>query len=65
MMIAIVASFCPNMLLPYARQTISDLIIKGGFPPFFAPPVNFDALYERSLQEQAARAAGWQPAQIN
>jgi preprotein translocase subunit SecB len=61
----ILGSFAPNVLFPYARQTISDLIVKGGFPPFFVPPVNFDALYERSLQEQAARGPGLQPAQIN
>jgi len=53
----ILGSFAPNVLFPYARQTVSDLISKGGFPPFFLPPVNFDALYERSLQEQAARKA--------
>jgi preprotein translocase subunit SecB len=61
----ILGSFAPNVLFPYARQTVSDLIVKGGFPPFFLPPVNFDALYERSLQEQAARGASAQPAQMN
>jgi preprotein translocase subunit SecB len=35
--------------------------VKGGFPPFLLPHVNFDALFERSLQEQAARQQG-QPA---
>jgi preprotein translocase subunit SecB len=49
----VLASFCPNMLLPYARQTISDLIVKGGFPPFFVPPVNFDALLEQAIAQQA------------
>lgn len=51
----ILGAFAPNVLFPYVRQTVSDLITKGGFPAFFLPPVNFDALYERSLQEQAAR----------
>src|SRR5262245_45647733 len=37
--------FCPNYLLPYARQVISDLLTKGGFPPFLLPPVNFEALF--------------------
>jgi len=54
----ILGAFAPNVLFPYVRQTVSDLISKGGFPPFFLPPVNFDALYERSLQERAAREAG-------
>ena len=64
----ILAAFAPNVLFPYGRQTVSDLITKGGFPPFFLPPVNFDALYERSLQEQAARqqaAAAAAPQQVN
>jgi preprotein translocase subunit SecB len=51
----ILGSFAPNVLFPYIRQTVSDMISKGGFPPFFLPPVNFDALYERSLQERAAK----------
>ncbi len=53
----ILGSFAPNVLFPYIRQTVSDMISKGGFPPFFLPPVNFDALYERSLQERAAQQA--------
>ncbi|MBS0394273.1 MAG: protein-export chaperone SecB [Proteobacteria bacterium] len=50
----IVGSFCPGVLFPYARQSVSDLILRGGFPPFLLPPVNFDALFQQSL-EQAAR----------
>ena len=64
----ILGSFAPNVLFPYVRQTVSDMISKGGFPPFFLPPVNFDALYERSLQERAAQQAapaGGAPQQIN
>jgi preprotein translocase subunit SecB len=63
----VLGSFAPNVLFPYVRQTVSDLISRGGFPPFFLPPVNFDALYERSLQEQAARAPAEAaaPQQIN
>ena len=48
--------FCPNYLLPYAREVISDLLTKGGFPPFLLPPVNFDALFA-----QAAARAQQQP----
>ena len=51
----ILGSFAPNILFPYIRQTVSDVVVKGGFPPFLLPHVNFDALFERSLQEQAAR----------
>ncbi|MGC3981503.1 MAG: protein-export chaperone SecB [Steroidobacteraceae bacterium] len=48
----ILGVFCPNYLLPYARQTISDLLVKGGFPPFLLPPVNFDALFDQAAQQQ-------------
>ena len=51
----ILGSFAPNILFPYIRQTVSDVVMKGGFPPFLLPHVNFDALFERSMQEQAAR----------
>ncbi len=52
--------FCPNYLLPYARQVISDLLSKGGFPPFLLPPVNFEVLFSQAAaqaQQQAAAAA--------
>ena len=39
--------FCPNYLLPYAREVISDLLTKGGFPPFLLPPVNFERCSSR------------------
>lgn len=57
----IIGSFCPAVLFPYARQSVSDLILRGGFPPFLLPPVNFDALFQQSL-DQAARGAAPQPA---
>jgi preprotein translocase subunit SecB len=46
-----VGSFCPNILFPYARETVSDLIIRGGFPQLLLAPVNFDALYAQHLQQ--------------
>lgn len=53
----ILGAFAPNLLFPYVRQTVSDVVTKGGFPPFLLPHVNFDSLFERSMQEQAARQA--------
>jgi len=44
-------SFCPNILFPYAREVISDLVAKGGFPQLLLAPVNFDALYAQHLQQ--------------
>lgn len=45
-------SFCPNILFPYAREVISDLVVRGGFPQLLLAPVNFDALYNQHLTEQ-------------
>jgi preprotein translocase subunit SecB len=53
----ILAAFCPNLLFPYVRQAISDLILKGGFPPFLLPPVNFDALLQQTLEQQSRETA--------
>jgi preprotein translocase subunit SecB len=57
--------FCPNYLLPYARAVISDLLTKGGFPPFLLPPVNFDALFAQAAaraQQQQQQPAAPNPA---
>lgn len=43
-------SFCPNILFPYAREAISDLVNRGGFPPLYLAPINFDALYAQHLE---------------
>jgi len=45
-------SYCPNILFPYAREAISDIVTKGGFPQLILSPVNFDALYQQHLQQQ-------------
>ncbi|MCC2667055.1 MAG: secB [Gammaproteobacteria bacterium] len=44
-------SFCPNILFPYIREVISDIITRGGFPQLLLAPVNFDALYAQHLQD--------------
>lgn len=46
-----VGTICPSVLFPYARAAVSNLVTQGGFPQFLLPPVNFDALYARSLAE--------------
>lgn len=48
----ILAVACPNILFPYARETISDAINRAGFPPVILAPVNFEALYQQRLMEQ-------------
>jgi len=43
-------SYCPNILFPYAREVVSDLVVKGGFPQLLLSPINFDALYSQHMQ---------------
>ncbi|MBT5218788.1 MAG: protein-export chaperone SecB [Woeseia sp.] len=54
---ALVGSFCPNILFPYAREAIAAVISKGGFPEFLLQPINFDALYAQGIAQAAAKAA--------
>jgi preprotein translocase subunit SecB len=46
---------CPNILFPYARETVSDAITRCGFPPFLLAPVNFEALYQQRVQQQSSQ----------
>ncbi len=49
----ILKSYCPSILFPYAREAVTDLVTRGGFPPLYLAPINFDALYEQQMQAQA------------
>jgi preprotein translocase subunit SecB len=49
---------CPNILFPYAREAVSDLITRGGFPPVLLTPINFEALYAQQKQQGASPAVG-------
>ena len=51
-------SFCPNILFPYAREVVSDIVVRGGFPQLILAPVNFDALYSQHLEQQTAEGQG-------
>jgi len=57
----LLAAYCPNILFPYAREAISDLVAKAGFPQMLLAPVNFDALYAQQVQ-QRQQAGGDQAA---
>src|SRR5579859_7753392 len=52
-----VSSVCPSVLFPYARAAVSHLVTQGGFPQFLLPPVNFDALYTQSANQQQPSVA--------
>ncbi len=53
----VLAVACPNILFPYAREAISDMVTRAGFMPVLLNPINFEALYMQQ-QQQAAQAAG-------
>ncbi len=46
-------AFCPNLLFPYAREAIDNLVTRGSFPALMLAPVNFDALYLQAQQQAA------------
>ena len=48
----LLGSQCMTILFPYAREVISDMTTRGGFPPLVLSPVNFDGLYQQHLQQQ-------------
>ena len=54
---AVLAIACPNILFPYAREVISDTVVRAGFPPVILSPVNFEAIYAAQRDPQPAAAA--------
>ncbi len=53
----LVGAYCPNILFPYVREAISDLVNRGSFPQLLLAPVNFDALFAQAQQQRAEQAA--------
>jgi preprotein translocase subunit SecB len=49
----VLGSFCPSIIFPYAREAVSDIVTRGGFPQMLLAPINFDVLYQQHLQKQA------------
>ena len=52
----LIAVACPNILFPYARETVSDAVTRAGFSPIVLQPVNFEAMDMQRMQEQSAAA---------
>jgi preprotein translocase subunit SecB len=48
---------CPNVLLPFSREAISELVSKAGYPQLLLSPINFEALYQQKLQQKASAAS--------
>ena len=59
---AVLGIACPNILFPYVREVISDLVVRAGFPPVVLSPVNFEAIYQaqRDPQPQVEQSGGVQ-----
>ncbi len=49
-------AMCPNILFPYLRESIDSLVVKGGFPALMLAPINFDALFQQRMQQEAQQA---------
>lgn len=43
---------CPNVLLPFAREAVSDFVTKAGFPQLLLAPINFESLYVRKHKKE-------------
>ena len=61
----LLGAYCPNLLFPYAREVVSDLVVKGSFPQLVLQHVNFDVLFAQHQQQAAeqAQAGGAKPVQ--
>jgi len=54
---ALLSIACPQILFPYLREAISDVVVRGGFPPVLLSPVSFESLYMQRMQQQQSGAA--------
>lgn len=52
----VINASCPSILFPYLRETIDNIVTKGGFPALMLPPINFDALFASAVQQAAEQA---------
>ncbi len=52
----VLATVCPNILFPFAREVVADLAMRGGFPQLLIAPMNFEALYAQHQQQLATEA---------
>jgi preprotein translocase subunit SecB len=56
----IVGITCPNILFPYLRESVSDLVVRAGFQPVLLNPINFEALFAQQKQQEAEQAGSVQ-----
>jgi len=55
---------CPNILFPYARETVADLVGRAGFPALHLAPVNFEAIYVQRMQAEQGAPGGASPIEV-
>lgn len=55
---SMIAAYCPHNLYPYAREAISDLVVKGGFPPMLLAPMNFEQLRQDNVRKVQNKETG-------
>jgi preprotein translocase subunit SecB len=58
---AVLGGYCPGVLFPFAREFVASAIGHAGFPPVLLQPINFEALYQQSLQQARAQQQGVPP----
>ncbi|MSR11482.1 MAG: protein-export chaperone SecB [Gammaproteobacteria bacterium] len=61
----LLATVCPTILFPYARETIDTFVVKGSFPALMLSPINFDVLYAQQKQQRLEQANGANGASAN
>jgi preprotein translocase subunit SecB len=52
----ILGIMCPNILYPYLRANIADIVSRAGFPPIHLAEINFEAFYQQRLEDEAKNA---------
>ncbi len=55
---------CPNVIYPYLRANVADVILRAGFPPIHLAEINFEALYQQKMAQQQAEGQGGSPSLI-
>jgi preprotein translocase subunit SecB len=58
---AIMGSACPQIVYPYLRANVADMITRAGFPPVHLAEINFQAMYEQQQAQQAQQGAAASP----
>lgn len=57
-------TLCPQILFPYARETIDSILTRGGFPPLMLAPINFDAVFAQAVANAQQQAAAKEDAPV-